>query len=173
MYNAIFFQYRDNILYKGWDRFCKDKQNNNPKMIHWTKPSVISYFREYYKSEEFLMFNQVPSGFIIVKKTKNLLNIISEWYKLSLLKPDLFIDPFGKELIDLPDSFNEHRHDQTVLALLIWKYQKADNIILLPETLESGGINSPCVVATRIHTYKWPIKEHMRFWYDRIFQKDK
>ena len=165
LFNAIFFQYRDDVSYKGWAQFCSLPNNNNPQMIHWTKPSVVDYFKKYYDSDDFLHFNQVPSGFFIVKKTKNHLKVISEWYHLALFKPNLFIDPFGPELLHLPKTFNEHRHDQTILTLLIWKYQKIDKILVLPETLESCGTYSPCVVATRIHSsyiylIQWQVCNH-------------
>src|SRR5574344_300253 len=50
-HNAIMFQYRNNVKYEGWEQFCRKPQNNNPQMIHWTKPSVSNYFKIYYKSD--------------------------------------------------------------------------------------------------------------------------
>lgn len=145
-YNAIFFQYRD-INYEGWEQYCRIPENNNPKIYHWMKPSVVDYFKEYTKGSDFMDFNKILSGFIIVKKEPAIM-VFDEWLKIMLFHPELVIDPFGSELNNLPVSFNVHRHDETLLTALVFYYQKRDRLYVMPETCEMQTADA-AVLATR------------------------
>lgn len=158
--NAIFFQYRSNVKYEGWERWSEIEGNISPEIIHWMKPSVISYFKDYFGNDDFLHYNKIMGGIIVIKKTTQILNVIEQWYKISLFHPELLIDPFGKELSMLPDSFNVHRHEQAIITPLVFYYQKDDCIIVLPETAESQKENA-AIVATRKIVWTWK-------WYDKI-----
>lgn len=144
--NGIFFQYRD-IQYEGWEQFCTKLENNNPKILHWMKPSAIEYFKDYIQSSAFMEYNKIMGGFIIIKKCK-FMRIIDEWFDTMLFYPQLVFEPFGNDLNNLPETFNVHRHDQSILTPLVFYYKDKDNLCVLPETSESEK-ESAAVVASR------------------------
>lgn len=152
-YNAIFFQYRDNVSYPGWEKFCSNPKNNSSKILYWMKPATIDYFQDYFGDDRFLNFSKIWGGCFFIKKTYNLINVITEWYNLALFHPILFVDPIGKENINLPETFNQHRHDQSVITPLIFFFKEKDNILLLPETAESDPKNA-AIIASRYKSAK-------------------
>lgn len=145
-YNALFFQYQD-IHYEGWEQFCSTPENNSPQIYHWMKPSAVKYFKEYTKGDSFMSFNKICGGFLIVKKCSDM-KIIDEWFKIMLFYPQLVMDPFGCDGINVPTSFNAHRHDQTVLTPLVFYYKEKDKLYVMQETLESQR-ELAAVVASR------------------------
>lgn len=138
-HSAVFFQYRDGFHYK-WGFNC-DKTS----IKFWMKPTTRAFFQQYL-GEAFLDYSKIWAGFMIIKKTKPLLKIIDEWYKLTLFHPDLIIDPFGPEASDQPDYY--HTHDQAILTPLVFFYHRDDNALVIPETAESQ-LGDPAVVGTR------------------------
>lgn len=147
-HNALFFQYRENTSYSGWDEFCKNPENNKVEVGYWMKPTTRDYFIEFFGNDDFTHYAKIWCGCFFVKKTKALINIIDEWYRLILFNPLLFVDPIGKERMNLPDSFNAHRHDQTVVTPLVYFYKETDNVLVLPETSESDREHA-AIVASR------------------------
>lgn len=147
-YNAIFFQYREDYIYSGWDKVCSRPENNSPMIGYWMKPTTKKYFIDYFGNDKFCQFSKIWGGAFFVKKTIPMINIIQEWYRLILFNPILFMDPVGKEKVSLPDTYNVHRHDQTVLTPLVYYFQKTDNVIVIPETSESEPENA-AIIATR------------------------
>ncbi len=147
-YNAIFFQYRDNIIYPGWEKYCRSQQSNSVEVGYWMKPMTKKYFIDFFGDESFTHYAKIWCGGFFIKKTKCLINVVNEWYRLILFKPLLFADPIGKECVDLPESYNVHRHDQAVVTPLVYYYKKIDNILVLPETSESEKSDS-AILATR------------------------
>lgn len=145
-YNGIFFQYRD-VRYEGWEQFCASAENNSSQVYHWMKPSVVEYFKKYTGGDEFMYFNKIWGGFLIIKKCSSVM-IMDEWFKIMLFNPQLVIDPFGCDLISLPPSFNVHRHDQAILTPLVFYYQKKDGLYVMQETSESQK-ELAAIIATR------------------------
>lgn len=159
-HSAIFFQYRSNVLYKGWSNFCKKESNNSPKIRHWMKPAAIDYFTKFFDCQDFLQYNKIWGGALIIKKNRQSLNIIEQWLKISIFHPELVCDPFGIELSHIPESFNEHRHDQAIITPLIYYYKNIDNLLILPETSESN-IQNAAIIASRRIIWTWNL-------YDKI-----
>lgn len=162
-HNAILFQYRSDTKYEGWSNYCKKESNNSPMIIHWTKPSTIDYFTKFFDSQDFLYYNKIWGGAIIVKKTQNLLNFLDQWLKITIFHPELICDPFGNELSHIPDTFNAHRHDQTILTPLIYHYKDIDNILVLPESSESSK-NDAAIIASRRVIWTWNIFDKIYFY---------
>lgn len=160
--NAILFQYKPNVQYEGWEAYCSAPSNNSPKILHWMKPSAIHYFTEYFGCQDFLQYNKIWGGAIIIKKTPKLLCFFDQWLKISMFHPELLCDPFGKELSEIPTSFNAHRHDQAILTPLIFKYEKIDNVLVLPETSESNKSNA-AIAATRRVIWTWNFCDKILF----------
>lgn len=169
-HHAIVFQYRNNHNYKGWDQYCKNPNNNNPALRHWIKPLTKEYFTRYLGSEDFLDFNKIMGGIIIIKKTLKTPIFLSEWLNISLFHPELLCDPFGEDLNRLPETFNVHRHDQTIITPLVYKYKDADGIIVLPETSESSKEDAS-IIASRTVIWSWSWKDRIIFHLLNIFHK--
>lgn len=147
-YNAIFFQYRDDFNYSTWEKYCKNQNCNSPKLKYWIKKNTSNYFTSYLGNDSFLNYNKIMGGLIIIKKTKEKLKTIDNWYKITLFHPELVIDPYGKELSEQELFFNEHRHDQTIISPLVFKYKEEDKIMVLQEKAESNQ-SEAAVIASR------------------------
>ncbi len=159
-YNAIVFNYRSDVKYSGWEQFCKFTTNNKPELRHWLKPSAEEYFTRFLGTDEYLNLNHVMSGIIIIRKTSKIPNFIQQWLNLAVLNPALFCDAYGEELERLPNTFNEHRHDQAILAPLVYHYKNIDKISILPEKSESQK-EIAAVIATRTHVWNWNIEDKL------------
>lgn len=161
-YNAIFFQYRKDFKYLGWENACSKPENNSTEIFHWMKPSCVSYFDSYFHDGGYQHFDKIWGGFMIIKKTKTIITMIEDWYRITLFNPELIIDPFGKELTNLPESFNLHRHDQAIITPLIYHYKERDKILVLPETSESST-QSAAVIASRYRVGKLPLIQYIKY----------
>lgn len=161
-HQAIVFQYRNDHKYIGWDQFCKNPNNNDPALRHWIKPLTKEYFMRYIGNEDFLDFNKIMGGIIIIKKTKATPIFLSEWHDISLFHPELLCDPFGEDLNRLPETFNVHRHDQTIITPLIFYYRDVDNVLVLPETAESNKENA-AIIASRRVIWSWNTLDRIKY----------
>lgn len=168
-YNAIVFQYRSNHNYQGWEHLCKNPQNNNPALRYWIKPLTKDYFCKYIGNDDFLDYNKIMGGIIIIKKTSSIPLFLSEWFNISLYHPELICDPFGIDLNRLPNTFNAHRHDQSIITPLIYKYKDNDLIKVLPETSESHRDISG-IIASRTVVWSWSITDKIDFYFKRILR---
>lgn len=168
-YNAIFFQYRDNISYSGWEEFCTYSNNNIVEVGHWMKPTTKDYFMEFFGDDSFTHYAKIWCGGFFVKKTRTIINIVNEWYRLILFNPILFVDPIGKECMHLPESFNVHRHDQAVVTPLVYYYKDIDNVLVLPETSESDKEHA-AIVASRFMQGKMSLWLYIKYrFYNLIY----
>ena len=152
-YSAIFFQYRDGFHY-NWGVNCE-----KASIKYWMKPTSRLYFQASL-GEEFLDYSQIWAGFMIVKKTKPLLRIIEEWYKLTLFHPSLVMDPIGVEDSGQIDYY--HTHDQAVLTPLVFFFRNEDHALVIPETAESQ-LGDPAVKGTRWRQGKMSILQKIRY----------
>jgi hypothetical protein len=167
-HNAIFFQYRSNVHYEGWDNYCKNPSNNNPQILHWMKPAAIEYFTSFFGNHEFLQYNKIWAGAIVIKKTSQTLNVLDQWLRISMFHPELICDPFGKELTRLPETYNAHRHDQAILTPLIFYYKDIDHISILPETAETNKQNA-AIIASRRVIWTWNLYDKIVFRIKSLF----
>lgn len=161
-YNALFFQYRDDIVYKEWSGLCKKPEYNSTKIKHWMKPTTKKYFEDYFGNDLFGEYSKIWAGSFFIKKTFPVINIISEWYNLVLFHPILFIDPIGKEKTELPDGYNVHSHDQSVLTPLVYYYKEKDNVLVLPETSETDKEHA-AIVASRYRQKKMNLWLYIKY----------
>ncbi len=162
-HSAIFFQYRRDFDY-GWQRYCTRLENNSVAIKHWMKPMAIDYFKKWFGNDDFLEYEEILSGFCVVKKEEphTINRVIEDWMKISLLHPSLLIDPWGPELDYLPDTLNVHRHDQSLLTLLAYHYKDKFNVAVVPERLESDRENS-AVIGTRWRQAKMPLILYIKY----------
>lgn len=86
----------------------------------YTKRDVFKYFN--YETAECLNSNQIMSGFILIKKNEKTVKIFDEYEKASQFT-NLLLD--GDNMLteehDYPE-FKEHRHDQSILSVLLKKH---------------------------------------------------
>lgn len=157
-YNAIVFNYRSDVYYSGWEQYCKKETNCAPALRHWIKPTAEEYFTRFLGTDDYLNNNHVMSGIIIVRRTAKIPCFIQEWLNIAVLNPSLFCDAYGEELGRLPETFNEHRHDQAILAPLVSHYKDIDKIAILPEKSESQK-NLAAIIATRTHIRSWNLSD--------------
>lgn len=144
-YDTIVFKYHNNFDY-GWSNFG----TTSSEIKYWTKKNTLKYFDSLFSSSDWEENNKIMGGFIVVKNDKN--SLIQQWLNISLLYPELIIDPSGNELVDQYDFFIEHRHDQSILTPLSYFYQTKNEVLILEESAESARLlnkESP-IIASRL-----------------------
>jgi len=153
-YDTIVFKYKDNFDY-GWkDHFRCD----SPQIKFWTKKNTLIYFDSLYHNEKWRNCNKIWAGFIIAKNNRN--KLIEQWLDISLLYPQLVINPIGEEIENQYIFFSTHRHDQSILTPLAYYFHNTDqSVFVLDETAESGILqeqNNIAVLARRQRDIKMP-----------------
>lgn len=87
-------------------------------MKNWCKMDVIHKYNMYDK-----VFNENAEdcwgGALIVKKTKNTIRYIQEWLDMCCIYQDISDSP---STIPNSEMFSEHREDQSLLSILLHKY---------------------------------------------------
>lgn len=145
--DALFFQYRDDKDY-GWKTYNPDL-TDNPKLKYWTKKSVVEQFQNLFENdEEWLEKNKLWAGFIILKKTPEIVQLIKDWMDLMIYRPDLVTDPLIFERDKQLEGFASHRYDQTILSAIVRYYDTKINIEINDEESE-GEYPEQIVKATR------------------------
>lgn len=161
-YQAIVFQYKKEYKYDGWENYSKRPENNNPSLKHWIKPLTRDYFTRYIGNDNYLEYEKIMGGILIIKKTKNIPLFISEWLNIAMYYPELVSDPFGEDLNRLPAIYNAHRHDQAIITPLIFYYKDVDKVLVLPETAESNKENA-AIIASRRVIWSWNTLDRIKF----------
>lgn len=140
--DTIVFQYRNDYDY-GWEAIGFPMDT---RIVRWTKPLTRSFFDSVLESSEWRVKDKILSGCILAKNNSV---VIKSWFDATLFHPELIIDSFLYEKHLLPKDFIVHRHDQILLALFAFLYEKDNRIVkILPETCESDS--NAGVVASRI-----------------------
>lgn len=135
-HKSIFFQYRDAECYEDWGRYCKTEEGLSSEIQYWTKKETLDFFDHMFNDTSYHQYHKVMGGVSLHKKSDKHI-IIDEWLSLSLLYPKLLIDPLVCEEEYQKESFNTHRHDQTLLTPLVFYYKEKDNACVLCETADS------------------------------------
>lgn len=105
---------------------------------------------------------------MFLKRSHITMSLISDWFNLMISRQDLLFDPFDFEKDRQDACFIEHRHDLSILSLLlILAKDKYPSLITLPENLEEREIGQ-ALFAARIWgdnkpklSYKQFIKRHL------------
>lgn len=90
-------------------------------------------------NEEFLQSRQVFGGIFLMKKQKDLISFVDQWYKLA--QNHHLIDDSTSNMKENP-AFKEHRHDQSIFSALLWG--RTDVVKLNQEEVYS----TPCDITT-------------------------
>lgn len=135
-FDTLVFRYRSDIDY-GWKQAFG---NGSPQVKFWTKKNTLMYFNHLLNKSSWENENKIWGGFIISKNVNN--QLVDQWFKLSLMEPQLIMDPYGAELEDQYEFFIEHRHDQSLLTPLAYYFSEINHTVsILDETAESGAID--------------------------------
>ena len=130
--NDILF-YLDSKYYfiEDFDELYSDYMKNNDVLVWKNKPNEpIWYMKQFCKMDVILKYDMYDKifnesapdcwgGAIMVKKTNNTVKFINEWLDMCCVYEDI-TDSVSKN----PESkeFKEHRHDQSMLSILLYKY---------------------------------------------------
>lgn len=142
--DGLFFEYDEATNY-GWNDY-DENYSDSPKLKHWTKKNTISFFQEYFKNEnEWLEKPKIMAGFFIIKKSMKIQKFINDWLNTMIYHPKLVVDNFHYQNKNENIYFSEHRHDQSILSILIRIYMKEKycDILLLNEYFEFNHNNQP------------------------------
>ena len=110
-------------------------QMNHLLEIHYTKNKLFDYLNT---SNNDMLSGQCMATVIIIKKNKHSLLIINEWYRISCIYDLLNDDHINNNNNDI-----HHRHDQSILSLLVKKYGSIkipDETFFHPNWIKDGAL---------------------------------
>ena len=93
-------------------------QNGNTEKT-WTKGDLFHHFKVY-DEPLFTDTDQIWAGAFILRKTPNSIELVNRWFDIHMNHYDLTTDK--KSNIPNLNGFREHRHDQSVLSILVKSY---------------------------------------------------
>ena len=160
-HHTIVFQFKDEM--PEWKRWGQ----TSTQIRHWTKRSTFRYFEE--MLGDYGDYNKIMGGFMICKGKNN--SFIKHWLDITLLHPELVIDPSDNELEEQLSFFAYHKHDQSIITPLAHLY--AREVLILTESAETEPENA-AVTASRIRAKTQPdyIKLRLKY-YTRKLLGDK
>lgn len=134
--DCVFFQYKENFDY-GWSKF-DTTFNNSPKLKYWCKKRTIQHFENLFScDEQWLEKTKVIAGFFLLKKTEDSINLVNEWLNSMLYFPSIVADVFENEKKEQVDGFSYHRHDQSILSIIVRFYESKSKVLVLNEEFET------------------------------------
>lgn len=141
-YDSVFFQYSDNMDYL-WSK-NNINLNDSPKLKYWIKKSAVDHFQNLFSNDgQWLEKNKLVAGFFLLKKTQSTVKLIDEWLKTMLFFPFIVTDLFEIEKKEQIEGFSEHRHDQSIISVLVRYYGLYNDILVIDEEFESKLDNQP------------------------------
>lgn len=138
---SIFFRYNSSVNY-NWHAFGF----NSTKLGYWCHKTFKDYFDNQSSNIDWYAIDKLLAGVLLVKKS-NENRIINKWSDLALTEIQLFAD----EIIEKKHhNFNAHRHDQSVLSILVHLYAN-ESILIMDEIFENqtSSIESPILTLRR------------------------
>lgn len=144
--DAIFYQYSENKDY-AFSKF-NPIFNDSPKLKYWIKKSLKEAFLPIFDNNAWLEKNKLMAGFIIVKKTPDTMMLIKKWLDVMVFRPDLVADPLLCEKQE--SDFSSHRHDQSVLSIIVRFYEDKINIRVKNEMSEGDYPNQILKASRRL-----------------------
>jgi hypothetical protein len=83
----------------------------------WTKPDLLNKMQVNNQQQQ---SNQISGSYFLLKKTDFTVKFIAEW--LQLCQEEELLNDAHNEITQIPESFKEHRYDQSILSILTKKY---------------------------------------------------
>lgn len=140
--DVVCFQYQDYVA--AWENAFGCGKTS---IKYWTKKKTLDYFDSKIESTEYHNFNKIMGGLIFAKGKNN--KFIKDWLDTTLTHPELVLDP-KKDDEEYNFFSGYHRHDQSIITPLIWKYRASTTI--LPEQFDENRC-SKIVAASRNRIY--------------------
>lgn len=159
-YDTLLFQY-DSFI-PSWE---KHFGQGHSSICYWTKKYTLDFFDNYLGKKDFHNYNKVEGGYVFIKGRNN--QFVKEWLTLTLDYPQLIIDPDEKEKNNQYAFFcGFHRHDQTIVTPLAYKYTNTKTVKVLPDVFDENPV-SVVIRSSRNHItksmyIKYWIKFHLR-----------
>lgn len=142
---------------REWKRYFKytEKYNmlaflTNNRVEQYTRKNIIKSFPE--NGKYWIKKYQIPTGFIILKRTKEIIHLIELWQTFMLENTNCVVDVEHADLKGESSVFIENRHDQAIFTALCYKYKIKFKIKLLLNHFEGGKdkLRSQALIASRI-----------------------
>jgi hypothetical protein len=132
---ALFFQYRTDKNY-GWNAY-NSNFIDSPKLKYWVKKSTTDHFQTLFGNDNsWTEKNKLWAGFMFLKKTDSTVKLIKDWLDIMLFYPELVIDPLIDERHEQLPGFSSHRHDQSILSIIVRFYESKIKLKILDECSE-------------------------------------
>ena len=105
----------------------------------WTTNAVLEYFKQPLDGEV-MKSNQILAGIIVCRKCKESEKVIGRWLEVAMTRPDLFTDKYSEESKRLNPDFNENRHDQPILSIIVKTSPYKNTCLIIEEEVEKTSI---------------------------------
>jgi len=158
--NGLFFRFDENKKYP-WKKYGFPE---SLKIGTWTKQITINAFYPFSENGSLFEKIKIMGGIVFVKKDRKQ-TIIEEWLKTMLIYPELIIDDLYIEKLDhLYPDYKFHRHDQTILTLLVNLLKESNNLFVMNE--QSEQVEEGAIIARRRRDYD--LRSNMRVFLSEI-----
>ena len=132
----------NNLKHKSVVLFCLGYQNK-----YYCRQSLLTYASQ--KEAYWGNYQQVLSGFIILRKTQESCNLITDWLQLMSRHPEYVMDVNKEERCHEAPYFREKRHDQSALNACLYNYRHS--VCLRWENVELlHPFNKQALLASRL-----------------------
>lgn len=143
-HEVLLFRYRKNFPYDKWEEIYGTIDSS---IGRWTKQETKDYFNRMFGNAAWQQEQKIWGGANLWRGQDN--RLLKQWLSITLMHPELVIDPIGKELTEQPDNYIQHRHDQSILTPLAYYYSQQMPIAIIDETAESEPLTA-AIAAKRI-----------------------
>lgn len=120
-----FYQYINSVKH---DYELLAVKGNSSVEKHWTKRDLFKLLD--CDSQRYTDTEQICSGCMIFKKNHRTIELLTAWQKVCMISHAVNDDPSFNENYA---GFVEHRHDQSVFGLLVKKFYKDEDILILDQ----------------------------------------
>ena len=154
--DTLLFEYAANIPRWGEVFGCPDAA-----VECWTKKTTIDFFDAYLNTRQYHRQPKIWGGLVFCKGRDN--RFVREWLDLTLQHPELIIDPTDEELKDQYPAFSGcHRHDQSVMTPLAFKYRDK-GLSVMPEIFDEEKHSSIIFTSRNRVTQKMYINVYLKY----------
>ena len=108
-----------------WDPYSDRKNTNNWKGMHVHELFTLNRCMKYMNCEKYEHCLMCASGVLLMKKKEFVVNLIDEWLKYNLIPDCASLGPSDKNTEYWREECDKkfgHRHDQSIISLLMNKY---------------------------------------------------
>jgi hypothetical protein len=143
--------------HKEWNKFSKILLTYDSIFFNLYSP-INNYVKretlDFFRNEDLFVDkwnnnNIFAGGVFILKKTELNIRLMQKWHSIMFTHPELVLDINPQERDKELPCFIEHRHDQSILTLLLYNYIDEYKIKLLWENFENRSPFGQAIFAAR------------------------